>query len=223
MKKQRRGLDRYNVQHRYGIRGPSLKWIQAFLSGRTQTIFHENEKSDTVPVTSRVPQDSVLGPILFLIYINDLSDRTRSKVRLFADDTVIYLAVSNLQDDQILQQDLDQLHELQWDMEFNPSKCVVIHVTRAKTPVPSEYLLHDQILESVGGSKYLGVEISSNLTFNNHIQKTCTSANRSLGFIKRNIRTKSPAIREIAYKTLVRPLVEYSGQLKYRGHPLSLP
>ena len=94
-------------------------------------------------------------------------------------------------------------------MEFNPSKCVVIHVTRAKTPVPSKYLLHGQILESVGGSKYLGVEISSNLTFNNHIQKICTSANRSLGFIKRNIRTKSPAIRETAYNTLVRPLVEY--------------
>ena len=197
--------------HRYGIRGPSLKWIQAFLSGRTQTVVLENEKSDTVPVTSGVPQGSVLGPILFLIYIHDLP----SKVRLFADDTAIYLAVSNLQDAQILQQDLDQLHEweLQWDMEFNPSKCVVIHVTRAKTPVPSKYLLHGQILESVGGSKYLGVEISSNLTFNNHIQKICTSANRSLGFIKRNIRTKSPAIREMAYKTLVRPLVEYSSSV----------
>ena len=196
--------------HRYGIRGPSLKWIQAFLSGRTQTVVVENEKSDTVPVTSGVPQGSVLGPILFLIYINDLPDRTRSKVRLFADDTAIYLAVSNLQDAQILLQDLDQLHEweLQWDMEFNPSKCVVINATRAKTPVPSKYLLHDQILESVGGFKYLGVEISSNLTFNNHIQKICTSANRSIGFIKRNIRTKSPAIREMAYKTLVRPLVE---------------
>ena len=99
------------------------------------------------------------------------------------------------------------------DMEFNTSKCVVIHVTRAKTPVPGEYLLHGQILESVGGSKYLGVEICSNLTFNNHIQKLCTSANRSLGFIKRNIRTKFPTICEMAYKTLVRPLVEYSSSV----------
>ena len=98
-------------------------------------------------------------------------------------------------------------------MEFNPSKCVVIHVTRAKTPVPSKYLLHGQILESVGCSKYLGVEISSNLTFNNHIQKICTSANRSVGFIKRNIRTKSRDISEMAYKTLVRPLVEYSSSV----------
>ena len=95
-------------------------------------------------------------------------------------------------------------------MEFNPSKCVVIHVTRARTPFPSKYLLHGHILESVGGSKYLGVEISDNLSFNKHIQKICTTASWSIGFIKRNIRMKSPAIREMAYNTLVRPLVEYS-------------
>ena len=123
--------------------------------------------------------------------------------------------VSSLQDAQILQQDLDHLHEweLQWDMEFNPSKCVVIHVTRARTKIPSEYLLHGQILDSqiidsVRSSKYLGVEISGNLLFNTHTQIVCTSASRSLGFIKRNIRTKSPAIREMACKTLVCPLVE---------------
>ena len=96
--------------HRYGIRGPTLKWIQVFLSDRTQTVVIDNEKSATVPVTSGVPQGSVLGPILFLIYINDLPDKTRSKVRLFADDTAIYMAVSNLEDAQILQQDLDHLH-----------------------------------------------------------------------------------------------------------------
>ena len=61
--------------HKYGIRRPTLKWIQAFLSDRTQTVLIENEKSDTVPVTSRVPQGSVLGPILFLIYINDIDTR----------------------------------------------------------------------------------------------------------------------------------------------------
>ena len=146
------------------------------------------------------------------IYINDLPDSTKSKVRLFADDTAIYLAVSSLEDAQTLQPDLDHLHEweLEWDMEFNPSKCIVIHVTRSRTPIPSQYLLHCQVLESVAGSKYLGVEISSNLLFNNHIQNITTSASRSLGFLRRNIRSQNPALREMAYKTLVRPIVEYS-------------
>ena len=127
----------------------------------------------------------------------------------------INLAVSNLQDAQILQQVLDHLHEweLQWDMEFSPSKCVFIHVARARIPVPSEYLLHGHILKSVGGTKYLGVEISDSLSFNNHIQKKCTSASRSLGFIKCDIRTKSPANREMVNKTLVYPLVEYSSSV----------
>ena len=81
--------------HRYGIRDPIIKWIQAFLSDRTQTVVLENEKPNIVIVTSRVIQGSVLGPIFFLIYINYLTDSTKSKVRLFPDDTAIYLAVSS--------------------------------------------------------------------------------------------------------------------------------
>ena len=98
-------------------------------------------------------------------------------------------------------------------MDFNPSKCVVMHITRSRTPVPSLYLLHGQVLESVAGSKYLGVEISNNLSFNSHIQNITTSASRSLDFLKRNIRSKNPELREMAYKTLVRQLVEYSSSV----------
>ena len=96
----------------------------------------ENEKSSQVAVTSGVPQGSVLGPILFLVFINDLPDGIRSKVRLFANDTAVYLAVSNLEDAKQLQEDLGRLGDwsLKWDMEFNPSKCPVIHVTRSKSP-----------------------------------------------------------------------------------------
>ena len=185
------------------------------LSDRTLVVVIDNEKSATVPVTSGVPQGSVLGPILFLISINDLPDKTRSKVRLFVDDSAIYLAVSSLEYAQIRQQDLDHLHlwELDWDMEFTPSKCVVIHITRSRTPVPSQHLLHGQVMESVAGSKYLGMEISSNLSFNGHIQNKTTSASRSLGFLKRNTMSKNPELREMAYKTVVRPLVEYSSSV----------
>ena len=83
------------------------------------------EESDTVPVTSGVPQGSVLGPILFLVYINGLLDKVTSHVRLFADDTAVYLTMEGAKNNSVLQQDLDRLSvwESDWDMEFNPSKC----------------------------------------------------------------------------------------------------
>ena len=136
------------------------------------------------------------------------------QVRLFADDSAVYLAVSNLEDAKQLQEDLDRLGDwsLKWDIDSNPSKCTVIHVTRSKSPVPSQYILYDHVLESVSSScpHPLGVTINDRLTWNGHVQNTVTSASKTLGFIKRNIRTKDPRIREVAYKTLVRPVLEYS-------------
>ena len=88
-----------------------MKLIQSFLSSRTQTVVLDHENSGTVPVTSGVPQVLILGPVVFFSYINDIPDKIRSKIMLFADDTAIYLAVSNLQDAQILQQDLDRPHD----------------------------------------------------------------------------------------------------------------
>ena len=185
---------------------------QGISANRSQEVVVENEKSDHVRVTSGVPQGAVLGPILFFIYINDLPEGTKSKIRLFADDTAAYLTVNNLTDTGVLQQDLNKLQqwEVEWDMEFNPGKCTVLQVTRSRAPFPSQYTLHGQVLETVPSAKYLGVNFSKNLSWNNHIQRICNSANRSLGFVKRNIRTKDPGVRELAYKALVRPLVEYA-------------
>ena len=81
--------------HQYGIRGNALAWIRAFLGNRSQTVVLDGEESESAPVTSGVPQGSVLGPILFLIYINDLPDELSSQVRLFADDTAVYLTIGD--------------------------------------------------------------------------------------------------------------------------------
>ena len=198
--------------HQYGVRGNILNWIRGFLDGRTQTVVVDGDESTSVPVTSGVPQGSVLGPILFLAYINDLPDRVTSKVRLFADDTALYLSLNKHTQSTSLQQDLDHLQvwEREWDMEFNPSKCQVVRVSRARRPIPSVYHLHGQVLEVVDHAKYLGVDISANLKWNEHIDNICKKATRSLGFVKRNIRTHHPKVREAAYKTLVRPQLEYA-------------
>ena len=105
--------------HSYGIRSANLRWIQAFIGKRRQKVVVEGEESAS---SQSHPEGSVLGPILFLVYINDLPDDIVSQVRLFADDTAIYLALENQNDSDKLQRDLDKLQtwESRWDMEFNP-------------------------------------------------------------------------------------------------------
>ena len=178
--------------HQYGIRGNALAWIRAFLGNRSQTVVIDGEESESVPVTSGVPQGSVLGPILFLIYINDLPDELSSQVRLFADDTAVYLTTGDTEDGKVLQNDLDRLSvwEDRWDMEFNPSKCKVVRVTTSKRLIDVTYTLHGQVLEVVTSARYLGVDISSGLSWNPHIDRITKIATRTLNFIQRNIKTK---------------------------------
>ena len=180
--------------------------------GRTQAVVLEGESSLEVPVTSGVPQGSVLGPLLFLLYINDLPQNIQSQVRLFADDTAVYLTVDSSEDRDTLQADLDTLQEWEraWHMEFNPSKCQVLHITRSKQPLNTQYTLHDQVLEATDTAKYLGVTISKDLSWNDHISSILSKANSTLGFVKRNVKTSNVKVKEMAYKTLVRPQVEYA-------------
>ena len=198
--------------HQYVIRGHALAWIRAFLGNRSQTVVLEGEESGSVPVTSGVPQGSVLGPILFLAYINDLPDELSSQVRLFADDTAVYLTIGGAEDGKVLQTDLDRLSvwEDRWDMEFNPSKCQVVRVTSSRTLFNIAYTLHGQVLEVVTSAKYLGVDISNGLSWNPHIDRITGNANRTLNFIQRNIKTKNQKVRETAYNTMVRPQLEYA-------------
>ena len=135
----------------------------------------------------------MLGPLLFLIYINDLPMNVNSKVRLFADDAALYLTISTSSQSEIFQKDLDNLerwsHKL--DMDCNPSKCQVIHITRYKNPIPTQYTLYNCILESVSSAKYIGVDISSDLSWDTHINRSSKKANNTLGFLKRNIKSHS--------------------------------
>ena len=112
---------------------------------------------------------------------------------------------------QVLQNDLLSLEkcEKMWDMNFNPSKCQVLHVIRLKTPIETKYFLHDTMLDSVSSAKYLGVTISNDLPWSTHIVNITKIANQTLGFLKRNIRVHNKDLKSVAYKTLVRPQLEY--------------
>ena len=110
----------------YGVRNKSLAWITAFLNDRTQRVLLDGETSTPMLVTSGVPQGTVLGPVLFLAYINDLHESiTNSNVRLFADDCVPYRDITDRNDTDLLQQDLDALGrwEAKWLMEFSRTIC----------------------------------------------------------------------------------------------------
>lgn len=159
-----------------------------------------------------IPQGSVLGPSLFLYYINDLPDKLSSPVRLFADDAIIYLAIKGRQDTLELQEDLNRLAEWssEWMMELNTDKCKAITVSRKKSQIRHQYILNNTPLEEVSSTKYLGITITSDLKWDKHITSICHKANNTLAFLRRNLRINSPDLKSTAYKALVRPLVEYS-------------
>ena len=199
----------------YGVRDNTLAWIESFLSNRSQRVVVDGEFSDTAPVTSGVPQGSVLGPILFLLFINDMPDCVQSRCRLFADDSIIYRSINSDEDAAILQKDLDALHkwESDWGMQFNPSKCQILHVSRKKQPSTHTYNIKGSVLENVRTATYLGVEFSSDLSWHKQCNKVAAKGNKILGFVKRNIKTTSVSTKEYAYKTLVRPTVEYASSV----------
>lgn len=188
------------------------QWIRNWLSNRSQSVIVEGHKSDPVSVDSGVPQGSVLGPSLFLYYINDISQQIHSNIRLFADDTICYIVINSLGDAQLLQDDLTKLGDwaTKWRMKFHPDKCNVLTVSTKRAPLEHAYQLNGHILAHVKSAKYLGVTIANNLQWNNHIANICTKANQTLGFLRRNINLESVKIKERAYLTLVRPLLEYA-------------
>ena len=163
----------------YGIQGNTLQWIKYFLSKRSQQVVQEGTSSASAPVTSGVPQCSVLGPLLFLCYINYLPSCVSSTPRLFAGDSLLYRRINSPADVVILLQDLDRLQkwEAGWLMQFNPDKCEVIRITnKSGRRIDSDYTIHATVPREVSSAKYLGVTIDSKLTSNTHISNLSLSA-----------------------------------------------
>ena len=210
----------------YGIRGSTHKWISSWLSERSQKVVLDGQASDPVPVLSGVPQGSVLGPVLFLIFINDLPDNIRSSVRLFADACVLYRNIKSPTDCQILQDDLNSLSqwETDWQMKFNVAKCHSMRVTRhlPDKQILFDYTLHQQKLEQVQSAKYLGITITDNLDWGQHVSEISCKVTKTMGFLWRSFALAPRHTKEVAYKTLVRPQLEYAAPIWNPYHKLQI-
>ena len=200
----------------YGIGGKTLKWIDSFLCFRQQRVVVNGVKSDWAPVLSGVPQGTVLGPLLFSLYINDISSDIESEIRLFADDCVCYREIKDEKDTMKLQRDIDRLGSWarKWGMRFQPVKCNMMQLTRKRIKkIHASYTLEGTNLENVESIKYLGVTITSDLRWNTHVSNVCTKANRTLGFLRRNLHSCPKEVKEAAYKGLVRPVLDYGSSV----------
>jgi len=142
---------------------------------------------------------------------NYLPYSPQSKAKMNINKTA-YIWSETIQLKRQFQKDLEKLTEWEksWMMEFHPKKCEVISITRKQRPILHPYTLHGHLLKHTDTVKYLGVHISRDLQWDKHIDYITTKANSTLGFVRCNIKISNPQIKECAYNTLVRPILEYS-------------
>ena len=199
----------------YGITNNIHSWIESFLTGRVQRVVVDGVASDSVQVESGVPQGTVLGPLLFLVHINDLPDVVSSKVRLFADDCLLYRTITSPVDQIAFQTDLDRLVEWagKWGMRFNTSKCNILRLSRSRKPHSRMYSLSDEILQLVDDTKYLGVNINKELSWSPHVENVAHKTTNTLAFLRRNLQQCPARLKEQAYASLVRSVLEYAAPI----------
>ena len=195
----------------YGIGAPIISWIDSFLTGRKQRVVVNGYSSGWAEVTSGIPQGSVLGPLLFVIYINDLPSNIISDIYLFADDTKLYSKIDSLEDASQLQEDLRRLEQWseKWLLRFHPDKCKVLDIG-IRDRVSYEYFIGNTKLNHTTEEKDLGVFIDNKLNFNSHISQKIDKANNTLGAIRRSFSYLDKTILLRLYTALVRPHIEYA-------------
>ena len=200
-----------------GIKDKVGGWLTDFLTDRFQRVRIEDSNSSWTPVRSGVPQGSVLGPVLFLLYINDLPNALEdNNIKLFADDAKLDNSITCDEDTVSLQRNLNNMVDWseKWSLTLNTNKCKVLHLSRsANAKKQSYYMMNPDgaiILEEVDHEKDLGVYIDSNLSFEVHVNKAVLTANKITGIIKRNFKYMGEEILLNLYKTLVKPYLEYS-------------
>jgi len=186
-------------------------WIKNFLIGRSQQVRVGSQKSGGADVLSGIPQGSILGPILFTIFINDLPEMLESTCKIFADDTKLYDLASN---NKSLQNDIFKLQEWsdKWNLYFNVTKCNVMHIGKRNPEYEYEMKVSngEQKINVCESEKDLGVTFDRQFSFDPHIQRVVGKANQMLGIIKRAFTFLDKETFIKLYKAFVRPHLEYA-------------
>ena len=196
-----------------GITGPLYSWFKSYLADRKQAVVVKGSKSNYLQIKAGVPQGSVLGPILFLIYINDIQNEIQSKIKLFADDTSIYLS---LDDDnirsQILNSDLEQisLWARTWKVNFNRQKTELLNVNRRNVIMGPPLSFESSLLISNPSHKHLGLIIQGDCKWNLHINSLIARCSTLVACLKSYKYRLSRKSLEIMYKSYIIPHFDYA-------------
>lgn len=197
-----------------GISGPLLSWFESYLSNRKQRVVYANTTSAWSSVNAGVPQGSILGPLLFLIYINDIVTDVEAKIRLFADDTSLYVIVDDpASSATLLNRDLARIHSWSesWLVTFNPNKTESVLFSRKRHKLPHPILSMDQNpIKQVKSHKHLGLTFSDDGTWTSHISSSLNKAWQRIGILRSLKSLLSRSSLERMYVSFIRPLLEYA-------------
>lgn len=199
-----------------GIKGALLEWIRSFLSFRSQSVLVNGVKSSSKPVLSGVPQGSVLGPLLFIIYLSDIEKVVNSNIFLFADDCKLFFTASPKEFSESaarFQEDLDSLFNWTQDMQLKLSlpKCSILQINEQKLSSDvAKFKMGNFELTNVKEIKDLGILIDNNLCFESQCSSVVKKASSALNFLFRNFKTRNTTFLLKMYKTYVLPILDYA-------------
>ncbi|MEW8545747.1 MAG: reverse transcriptase family protein [Candidatus Thiodiazotropha sp.] len=198
----------------YGFGGEIVSWIKDFLNDRRQKVIVNGEDSDWQEITSGIPQGSVLGPVLFIIYINDLPDTLRSVCKIFADDSKIYRSIEDEADQILIQEDLFKICDWgeRWLLEFSIPKCKAVQYGNIR--LEHTYQMRDSSHEiidipTVSEEKDLGITFEKSLKFNKHVVNVVNRCKRLTGLIRRTFKYMNKSLFLQLYKSMIRSIVDY--------------
>ena len=205
----------------FGITGNLWKWFQSYLSCRSQRVILNHCLSDPLPVLSGVPQGSILGPLLFLIFVNDLTDPVKhSNMFLYADDTKCFRKVSSVADCVLLQEDLCQLSSWsqKWNLHFNGHKCVLVRFHSNLSCIPYNYKISNVPIQALTTHRDLGIVMSADMSWSAQLKQITARAYKTLGLIRRCFSTAlCTSAKKNLYLSLVRSQLSYGSQI-WRPH-----